>query len=190
MSNRHSRQECGLHFLFRWRLQGYRSAKIVGQNPCGYLKVKFLPRPSQMNKTAETFELMDRPITVSIASVLLVLNVLILTGWWAIAPDQVESNGAQVFFTILWLSVGISVFRGFGWVRYATLAVLVIFFVEILNTGEPLAALLYMPLGDQASKSLALVAVLLLFLPQSNQWYKQIREYAKSLESKESGKAK
>ncbi|MCY3883597.1 MAG: hypothetical protein OXG24_01640 [Gammaproteobacteria bacterium] len=142
-----------------------------------------------MNRNADTFELMDRPITVSVASLLLVLNVFILTGWWAIAPDQVESNGAQVFFTILWLSVGISVFRGFGWVRYATFAVLVVFLIEVINTGEPIEALQHMPLGDQASKFLALIALVLLFLPQSNQWYRQIREYAKALEARESGGA-
>ena len=130
---------------------------------------------------------MDRPITVSVASLLLVLNVLVLVGWWLIAPNDIESNGAQVFFTILWFSVGVSVFRGYGWVRYAILAVLIVFLVEILNTGRPFGALQQMPFGDQASKSMALVALILLFLPQSHQWYKQIKEYAKALEAEETG---
>jgi hypothetical protein len=130
---------------------------------------------------------MDRPITVSVASLLLVLNVLVLVGWWMIAPSDIESNGAQVFFSILWFSVGVSVFRGYGWVRYAILAVLIVFLIEVLNTGQPLGALQQMPFGDQASKSMALVALVLLFLPQSNQWFKQIKEYAKALEAEQSG---
>ena len=130
---------------------------------------------------------MDRPITVSVASLLLGLNVLVLIGWWLIAPSDIESNGAQVFFTILWFSVGISVFRGYGWVRWAILAVLIVFLVEILNTGQPIGAMQQMSFGDQASKSMALFALVLLFLPQSHQWYKQIKEYAKALEARESG---
>lgn len=131
---------------------------------------------------------MDRPITVSVASLLLVLNVLVLIGWWLIAPSDIESNGAQIFFTILWFSVGISVFRGYGWVRWAILAFLIVFLVEILNTGQPIGAMQQMSFGDQASKSMALVALVLLFLPQSHQWYKQIKAYAKALEVEESSR--
>ena len=126
-------------------------------------------------------------MTVSVASLILLLNVPVLIGWWLIAPSNIESNGAQVFFSILWFSVGISLFRGMGWVRYAILAFLIVFLVEILNTGEPLSAMQQMPLCDQASKSMALVALILLFLPPSSQWYKQIKEYVKALEAEESG---
>ncbi len=146
-----------------------------------------MSQTSQIDTSANTSQVMDRPITVSVASLLLVLNVLILVGWWLIAPSDIESNGAQVFFTILWFSVAISVFRGYGWVRWAILAVLIVFLVEILNTGEPIGAMQQMPFGDQASKTMALVALILLFLPQSHQWYKQIKAYAKALEAEESG---
>lgn len=140
-----------------------------------------------MDTSANTILVMDRPMTVSVASLMLLLNVPVLIGWWLIAPSDIESNGAQVFFSILWFSVGISLFRGMGWVRYAILAFLIVFLVEILNTGEPLSAMQQMPLCDQASKSMALAALILLFLPPSNQWYKQIKEYVKALEAEESG---
>lgn len=142
-----------------------------------------------MDAPAGSLEPMDRPSTVKVASALLVANSLILVAWWFIEPSGVESKGAQVFFSILWLSVGISVFRGYGWVRYATFVVLVIFLVEVINTGTPMSALQHMSFGDQTSKGIALVALVLLFLPQSGRWYKQIREYAKTLEGQESTNA-
>jgi len=43
---------------------------------------------------------------------------------WIAWPEQVVSNGGQVFFIMLWSVLAYVTFRGAGWVRYAIVAIL------------------------------------------------------------------
>ncbi len=113
---------------------------------------------------------------------LLLLNVFVLLAWWIAVPQQVESNGAQLFFMIVWFSVSIAIFRGMSWVRYAIVVTLVVFLCEIMNSQQPMNMVVQMGLGDQLSKSIALVAAILLFLPQSHQWFVEIKNFTRSQE--------
>ena len=123
----------------------------------------------------------QRPRTVAIAAALLMCNAALLAIVWIAFPSHVESNGAQLFFMILWLSVAISVFRGISWVRYGIIAVLVVFVVEVLNAGQPLSQVQAMNFGDQLSRCTAVAAIVLLFLPPSHSWFKKVKAtYAES----------
>lgn len=137
-----------------------------------------------MNHSDTTLEIADlarrRPRLVTIAAALLLFNVVVLFVGWIAAPAAIQSNGAQVFFMIMWFAVAISVYRGMSWVRYAIVAALVVFVCEILNAKEPLSMVRQMGLGDQLSKSIGLVAVVLLFLPQSHNWYREVKEYSRA----------
>ncbi|MCY4143432.1 MAG: hypothetical protein OXG08_07090 [Gammaproteobacteria bacterium] len=136
-----------------------------------------------MNTTLEAPNFAGRrPRPVTIASMLLLLNVFVLLAWWIAVPQQVESNGAQLFFMIVWFSVSIAIFRGMSWVRYAILVTLAVFLCEILNSQQPMSMVVQMGLGDQLSKSLALVAAILLFLPRSHQWFMEIKNFTRSQE--------
>lgn len=150
-----------------------------------------LPRVEVLNNTLEAPNFAGRrPRAVQIASTLLLLNTFVLLAWWISAPQQVESNGAQLFFMILWFSVAIAIFRGMSWVRYAIVVTLLVFLCEILNAKQPMNMVLAMGLGDQLSKTIALLASVLLFLPQSHHWFMEIKSYTRSQERPLFGKSK
>ena len=133
-------------------------------------------------KTASSREMTEspteiaRPRTISIASYLLALNALCLLLWWLIMPETVISNGAQVFFILLWGSAAISLYVGIGWVRHGILAVLLVSVVGLLNTTNTFDGWTALNLADQVTRLVALGAVVALYLPNSRHWFSRMRE--------------
>ena len=64
-------------------------------------------------------DLPERPAMVSVAAGLLLASAAILLLSWAVWPDSVVSNGARVFFVMLWALLAYAAYRGLGWVRFA-----------------------------------------------------------------------
>ena len=77
--------------------------------------------------TAVENPLPERPQLVRFCTALFILNATILLISWLTFPAATMSNGATVFFIMLWTAIGLSIFYGFGWVRYATALVLLAF---------------------------------------------------------------
>lgn len=117
-----------------------------------------------------------RPRTVSIASYLLASNALFLLLWWLFVPETVVSNGAQVFFIILWGSAAAALYLGIGWVRHGILAVLIVSFVGLLNTNNMWEGWSAFNLADQMTRLIAFGATVSLYLPISRNWFLHIRE--------------
>lgn len=117
-----------------------------------------------------------RPRTVSIASYLLAGNALFLLLWWLIMPQTVVSNGAQVFFIILWGSSAAALYLGISWVRHGILAVLVVSFIGLVNTTNVWEGWSAFNFGDQVTRLVAFGATVPLYLPISRRWFLYIRE--------------
>ena len=116
-----------------------------------------------------------RPLLVTFATVLLALNAVLLFIWWVFLPGQVQSNGAQFFFIILWSSIALAIYRGISWVRYAIVVLLVTYVGEVLNAQAPLEMLSAMNTGHQTIRIVTVLTLVLLFLPQSHQWFREMR---------------
>lgn len=115
---------------------------------------------------------MQLPRPLLIGACLLEFNSLLLLVWWLVFPDDISSNGAQVFFIMLWFSAAWGLLLGEGWIRIGIACLLIAFVWGIVNQpsiGEALAKLNF---ADVASKLVALVAVSLLYLPTSHRWFK------------------
>ena len=125
----------------------------------------------------------SRPKLVRIVAGILGLNAVILLGWWIINPADIESNGAQLFFVLLWGTIAYAIYRGHGWVRYAIAVVVVAGLVEFLNTHAPSELINTLSWDEKITKSIGFVAVLLLFSPVSHHWYKSVKETRKRLET-------
>ena len=111
---------------------------------------------------------------VTIASALVGVNAALLLVWWVFLPDQVQSNGAQFFFIVLWTSVAFAIYRGISWVRYGIAVLFVTYVGELLNAPVPMEMLSTMNHGHQTIRIVTLVALVLLFLPQSHQWFREM----------------
>jgi len=115
---------------------------------------------------------MQLPRPLLVGACLLEFNSLLLLVWWLVFPDDISSNGAQVFFIMLWFSAAWGLLLGEGWIRIGIACLLIAFVWGIVNQpsiGEALAKLNF---ADVASKLVALVAVSLLYLPTSHRWFK------------------
>ena len=75
-----------------------------------------------------------RPILVTIAVTIFSFNAILMLIWWLVLPDEVVSNGSQVFFVLLWLMMAILLYIGAGWVRYASIALVILFAMAWYNT--------------------------------------------------------
>ena len=125
----------------------------------------------------------SRPPLVRVITVLLGLNAVILLGWWIVIPTDIESKGAQLFFIFLWGTIAYAIYRGHSWVRYAIAVVVVAGLVEIINAQAPNELLKTLSWDEKITKSIGLVAVLLLFYPISHRWYKSVKETRKRYEA-------
>ena len=120
-----------------------------------------------------------RPPLVRSVAALLGLNAVILLGWWVIFPSDIGSNGAQLFFILLWGAIAYAIYVGHSWVRYAIAVVVVAGFVEIINAHAPGELIRTLSWDERVTKLIGVVAVVLLFYPSSHRWYKFVKETRK-----------
>ena len=116
-----------------------------------------------------------RPGQVTAGAALLLGSALILVITWALGVDVVESNGARVFFVVLWGFLAYSAYTGAGWVRGATMAVFGIVIVGFANAPSFGGAVGAMPTGDVVAKALALAALAVLWTPPANGWFAAVK---------------
>ena len=117
-----------------------------------------------------------RPATVVVGAVVLLAGAVALLGMWLTGFDAVESNGARVFFVLLWAFLAWSAYAGGGWVRAAIIAIFVVTAWGCFNAPSVAAALAAMPAGEVAAKGLAVVALGVLLAPGSRRWFAAARE--------------
>ncbi len=115
------------------------------------------------------------PRTLLAGACLLEFNSLLLLIWWLIFPEDVPSNGAQVFFIMLWFSAAWGLLVGEGWIRIGIACLLVAFIWGIVNQPSINEAIAKLNFADILSKLVALVAVVLLYLPASHRWFNSRR---------------
>lgn len=116
-----------------------------------------------------------RPQVVSVAAGLLLGSAVVLLAAWALGIDAVESNGARVFFAVLWSYLAWSVYSGGGWVRAAILAIFGIVAWGAFNAASPMRHLAAIPPGDMAAKALAALALLVLLAPPAHRYFAATR---------------
>ena len=115
-----------------------------------------------------------RPQVVSIAAGLLLGTAAVLMLGWIAWPDQVVSNGGQVFFIMLWSILAYAAFAGLGWVRLAIAAILVTNVWAFLNAPSTGSAWDSMSAADVVSRTIQMAALIILCLPESNRWFEAI----------------
>ena len=122
------------------------------------------------------FERFPRPLLIGTG--LLTFNSILLILWWIAFPSNVPSNGAQVFFILLWFGAAWGLLLGEGWIRIGLVALLIAFVWGLHNQPSFLAGLANINAADILSKLVALVAVVLFYLPTSREFFKSHREPA------------
>ncbi len=121
-------------------------------------------------------ELPERPGAVTTAAAMLLGNALVLTLFWALGVDEVGSNGARVFFVVLWSYLAWSVYRGGGWVRTAIVAIFAITIWGAFNTPSFMASVRTAEAGETATNALALFALAAMWSPPARRWFAAARE--------------
>lgn len=116
--------------------------------------------------------LLQLPRPLLVGACLLEFNSFLLLIWWLVFPEDVSSNGAQVFFIMLWFSAAWGLILGEGWIRIGIACLLIAFIWGIVNQPSISEAFTKLNFADVASKFVALVAVLLLYLPTCHRWFK------------------
>ena len=109
-------------------------------------------------------------------SAVLLGGAVMLLLMWVLRIDAVESNGARVFFVVLWTFLAWSAYAGGGWVRTAIVAVFVVSAWGCVNAPSLADALTGMSKGDVVAKALALVSLATLLMPASRRWFAAARE--------------
>lgn len=117
----------------------------------------------------------DKPQLVKVVAALLVFNSALLLFWWFFFAGDVQSNGAQLFFMILWLSFAWAVYHGLGGVRYALLLLIIVFVGEVINSRAPAEFLWQMSFDEKVTKAVGIICFFLLFTPAPYQWYRNIK---------------
>lgn len=133
------------------------------------------PIDASIDMTAVDKQMPERPQVVRLGSALFFLNAAVLFISWAFLPESTTSNGATVFFILLWISVGFSVYYGFGWVRYATLVVLLAFVWGLFNAPSVDRFLADMSTAEITSKIIPLFALIMLWIPDANSWFRTMQ---------------
>lgn len=124
--------------------------------------------------TAVENQLPERPQAVRFGAALFILNAVVLLMSWLFFPAETMSNGATVFFIMLWTAIGLSIYYGFGWVRYATALVLLAFVWGYFNAESRDGFLAEMTTAEIISKFIPLVALGLLWIPHVNAWFREV----------------
>jgi len=117
-----------------------------------------------------------RPAQVTAGAVMLFGSAAILALTWAFGVDDVESNGARVFFVVLWCFLAYSAFSGAGWVRGATVAIFAITILGFVNAPSFVLAVQALPVGDLVAKALAIGALGALWSPPANGWFGAVKK--------------
>ena len=112
-----------------------------------------------------------RPRVISVAAAAMFASALVLLAVWIVWPDQVVSNGGQVFFIMLWTLLAYVSFRGAGWVRYAIAAVFVVALWGVANAASPLESMANLPSWEILCGALQICAFVLLCLPRAHHWF-------------------
>ena len=103
-------------------------------------------------------------------------NAVILLLWWMLFPSAVVSNGGQVFFILLWLGVAWGIYLGEGWIRVGLAAIVIAFAWGLINQPSILEGLGNSTFAEVLSKLTALIAVVLLYLPPANLYFRESKE--------------
>ena len=117
----------------------------------------------------------DRPAPVTAGAAMLLGSAVILVLTWAFGVDPVESNGARVFFVVVWGFLAYSAYSGAGWVRSATVAIFCVAILGFVNAPSFVPAVQAMPVGDVAAKALALAALVAFWSPPAHRWFAAVR---------------
>ena len=112
-----------------------------------------------------------RPRAVAVGATLLLLAAAVLALGWAVGFDTVHSNGARVFFVVLWAYLGYTAFSGQGWARHAILAVFVAKCWGLLNAPSLAAGMGALTATEAAAEALVLAALVVLWLPAARRWF-------------------
>ncbi len=128
-----------------------------------------------METSDEAGQVGPRPAPVTAGAALLLGSAAVLVLTWAFGLDNVESNGARVFFVVVWGFLAYSAYTGAGWVRGATVAIFGIAILGFVNAPSFVPAVRAVPLGDIAAKALALSALVALWSPAANAWFRAVK---------------
>ena len=128
-----------------------------------------------METSGETRHVPPRPAPVTAGAALLLSSAAILVLTWAFGFDDVQSNGARVFFVVVWAFLGYSAYTGAGWVRGATVVIFGMAILGFVNAPSFVPAVRALPLGDVAAKALALSSLAALWSPPANAWFRAVK---------------
>ena len=120
-------------------------------------------------------EVPTRPPVVTVAAALLLGSAVALLATWAFRIDAVESNGARVFFLVVWGYLAWSAFAGGGWVRTAVLAIFAITVWGAFNAPSWADSIAKLPPGEVAAKGLAALALLAMCTPPAHRYFAAAR---------------
>jgi len=120
-----------------------------------------------------------RPTQLKIALLFCLIGLLIDVLYIPINKELYDGQwllmfGIKSFVSFLWLITFILIYRGFGGLRF----VYAIFFILGLGRIIYLGALPYLDIYILTSLFLSAAAIVLWFLPASNQWFKQLKVVA------------
>ena len=121
-----------------------------------------------------------RPKQVAVGSWLLGAGAATLALAWAVGLDAVESNGARVFFVVVWSYLAWVAYSGGGWARWAIVAILAVTVWGNVNAPTVGAAVAALTVGEVVAKALAVAAFCLLMRPAARVWFKAMRGLAES----------
>ena len=121
-------------------------------------------------------QLPARPATVTYGAMLLLGSALVLILAWVLGVDGVSSNGARIFFIVVWGYLAFAAYRGAGWVRIAIVGIFGVTVWGGINAPSWDSALQRMTAGDIVAKGLALVALAVLCAPAARSWFAAARQ--------------
>ena len=112
-----------------------------------------------------------RPRAVVAGAALLLLAAVALVLGWAVGFDAVRSNGARVFFVVLWAYLGYTAWNGQGWARHAILAVFVAKLWGHFNASSLAAGIATLTATEATAEVLVLAALGAMWLPSARRWF-------------------
>ena len=115
-----------------------------------------------------------RPRVVSVAAAALFASAVVLLMVWIVWPEQVASNGGQVFFIMLWTVLAYVTFRGAGWVRFAIGAIFIVALWGFANAASPLESMASLTPWEVLCRALQIGALVLLCLPEAHRWFSAV----------------
>jgi len=118
----------------------------------------------------------ERPVVVLVAAGLLLGSAAVLLLAWVIWPESVVSNGARVFFVMLWSVLAYTAYRGLRWVRIAIGLLFLGSAWGAANAASAGSALADTTSAEVLCGLLQLAGLVLLCTPAAGRWFAAIRE--------------